>query len=43
MRTKYVWRSLISPHANFHNDRTMRTVTLQEKIAGGGKEKEPQF
>ena len=36
MKTKYV-----SPHANFHNDRTMRTVTLLEKIASGGKENEP--
>ena len=38
METKYVWHSLISPHVNFNNDRTMWTVTLLSKncIWGGG-------
>ena len=39
MKTKYIWPSLISPHANFHNDRKLSTVTLLEQIAGGGKGK----
>ena len=43
MKTKCVWHILISPHVNFHNDRTMRTVTLLVKIAGGGGEKKSQI
>ena len=38
MKSKYAWPSLISPHSNFNNDRTMRTVTLLETNCswGGG-------
>ena len=45
MKTKYVCPSLISPHANFHNDWKMETLTLLEKKlqVGGGKEKEPKL
>ena len=44
MKTDYVWPILISLHANFHNDRTMRTVTLLEKSCrwGEGEGKEPR-
>ena len=39
MKIKYVWHSLISPHVNFHNDRSMLLV---KKIQVGEKEKEPR-
>ena len=35
MKSDYAWPRLICPHANFHKDRTMKTVTLLEK--GGRK------
>ena len=43
METKYVCRGLISLYVNFHNNRTMWSTKLHEKICrcGGGKEKEP--
>ena len=38
MKTKYVCHSLISPHENFHNDRTMSTEPFLVKNCrwGGG-------
>ena len=43
MQTKYVCRGPVSPHANFFVNRFVGTVILLVKIAGGGKEKEPNF
>ena len=49
METKYVCHGLISPHVNFHNDRTMSTEAFFSKKlqVGGegwvGEEKEPKF
>ena len=41
MDTAYVCSSLISPHANFCNDRTMwTTLFCKKKIAGGGKSRD---
>ena len=43
MKTKYVWLSLISPHVNFYNNRTMsRDAFLVKKNCRlWEKEKEP--
>ena len=42
MKTKYVCRGLISLYVNFHNNRTMWSTKLHEKICRWGeKEKEP--
>ena len=43
MKTKYVCRGPVSPHANFLVNRFVGTVILLVKIAGGGKEKEPNI
>ena len=41
MKTKYVSHGLISLNVNFHNNRTMWSITLLVKICrwGGGKGK----
>ena len=42
MKTKYVFRALISLYVNFHNNRTMWSINLHVKICrwgGGGKGK----
>ena len=38
MKTKYVWHGLASPHDNFQNNRSMRTINL---FAGRGNELKP--
>ena len=41
MKSKYVFRGLISLYVNFHNNRTMWSTKLHEKICRWGeKEKE---
>ena len=43
MKTKYVCRVLICLYVNFDNNRTMLSINLHAKFAGGGwgKKKEP--
>ena len=44
MKTKYVWRGLISLFVNFHNNPTKWSTNLHVKICRWGeKEKEPKF
>ena len=43
MKTKYVFRALISLYVNFHNNRTMWSTNFYVKICRWGeKEKEPK-
>ena len=44
MKTKYVCRGLISPYANFQNNRIMWSTNLHVKVCRWGeKEKEPNW
>ena len=44
MKTKYVFRGLIGLFLNFHNNRTMWSTNLHEKICRWGEwKKSPKF